>query len=404
MELRSQTFIPTTKETPKGAEAVSHALSLRAGLLHMVSAGIYTYLPLGYKVLRNIEEIVRGRMEQTGAQELFMPALQPLELWQKTGRDKDLEEVMLHVQDRKGRKLCLGPTHEELITEIASKYISSYKQLPVTLYQIQTKYRDEMRPRFGLVRGCEFMMKDAYSFDADESGLNASYEKMLDAYQKIFTECGLEYVVSEADPGAMGGNVSHEFMVPAEIGEDMLYACAGCGLYAREAGQCEHCGQALSESRMIEIGHVFKLGTKYSVPLQATFLDQHGKRNPLVMGCYGIGVSRLLSAIIETNHDEKGIIWPARVSPYRAVIVVLNQEFIPQARRLAERIETGGGSVLIDDRNESAGVKFRDAQLLGIPRILVMGRTFADRKEIEVESRADGERSAMSPDAAAEHV
>ncbi|MCM8823832.1 MAG: proline--tRNA ligase, partial [Candidatus Omnitrophica bacterium] len=301
--LFSKSFLPTLREEPKGAECTSHRLSLKGSLLFMVSSGIYAYLPFGFRVLRKIENIIRKRMNETGAQEILMSALQPLEIWKQTGRDKDLEEVMITFKDRRGRQLCLGPTHEEEVTEIVKRYVSSYKQLPFTLYQIQTKFRDEARPRYGLVRSCEFIMKDAYSFDIDDRGLNFSYEVMFNAYKKIFKDCGLEFVTVEADPGAMGGNISHEFMVPADIGEDTLYFCKDCNLYFKKEGKCEKCGRKLKEEKMIEVGHVFKLGTKYSKAQEAYFLDKDGLRKPIVMGCYGIGVSVIISAIIEQNHD-----------------------------------------------------------------------------------------------------
>lgn len=392
MILFSKSFIPTTREVPKSAEAKSHILALRAGLLFMASAGIYSYLPLGYKILRRIENIIRKHMDSAGAQELFMSALQPMEIWKVTGRDKDLDEVMLKINDRKGRDLCLGPTHEELITEIVKKNVSSYKQLPFILYQIQTKFRDEVRPRYGLVRSCEFMMKDAYSFDVDEDGLNQNYQKMLTAYKDIFTECGLDFVTVEADPGAMGGSVSHEFMVPAEIGEDVLFQCKKCNKYFKKEGKCPKCKIALDEKKMIEVGHVFNLGTKYSLAQEAMFLDQKGSRKPIIMGCYGIGVSRIIPAIIETNSDDKGIIWPKGVSPFDVSLLSLDEALLSQAISLAKDLEASGLSVLVDERNESAGVKFNDALLLGNPYIIVMGKKFAQSKKIDLEVRSTGEK------------
>ncbi|MFA5096570.1 MAG: proline--tRNA ligase, partial [Candidatus Omnitrophota bacterium] len=239
----SKTFIPTLKEVPQEAESISHKLLLRAGLVRMLMAGAYSYLPLGLKVLENIQKVIREEMDSCGAAELLLPALQPLELWQRTGRDKDLGEVMLKVTDRKGRKICLGPTHEEAITDLVKNNVSSYRQLPLVLYQIQTKFRDEMRPRFGLIRACEFIMKDAYSFDKDEAGLDKNYQAMYEAYLRIFKRCGLKIVTTEADSGVMGGKVSHEFMVPASDGEDVVMAD----------------GQKVNA---IEVGHIFKLGTK----------------------------------------------------------------------------------------------------------------------------------------------
>ncbi len=335
----------------------------------MVSSGIYSYLPLGWKVLDNINNLIRKHMNASGAEELFMSALQPIEIWQKTGRDKDLREVMFTFKDRKGRKLCLGPTHEEEITEIAKRSISSYRQLPVILYQIQTKFRDEPRPRFGLMRSSEFIMKDAYSFDKDEAGLDKNYQKMLSAYQNIFKACGLEFIVSQAASGAMGGSISHEFMVPGEIGEDII-----------------------DGRKMIEIGHIFKLGTKYSLAQEALFLDADGKEKPMIMGCYGIGVSRVLSAVAEVNSDAKGLSWPKTLAPFTVTLVVLDEKLIPGALRLAEVLEKGSFSVLIDERSEAAGVKFNDAYLLGNPYIVIMGKKYLENKIIDLEVRKDGKK------------
>ncbi|MCM8826717.1 MAG: proline--tRNA ligase [Candidatus Omnitrophica bacterium] len=399
--LFSKSFLPTLREEPKGAECTSHRLSLKGSLLFMVSSGIYAYLPFGFRVLRKIENIIRKRMNETGAQEILMSALQPLEIWKQTGRDKDLEEVMITFKDRRGRQLCLGPTHEEEVTEIVKRYVSSYKQLPFTLYQIQTKFRDEARPRYGLVRSCEFIMKDAYSFDIDDRGLNFSYEVMFNAYKKIFKDCGLEFVTVEADPGAMGGNISHEFMVPADIGEDTLYFCKDCNLYFKKEGKCEKCGRKLKEEKMIEVGHVFKLGTKYSKAQEAYFLDKDGLRKPIVMGCYGIGVSRIISAIIEQNHDKKGIIWPKGVGGFDATLLVLEREdefLFQEASLIYELLINRGFDILFDDRPEPAGVKFNDAYLIGNPYIIIVGKRYKENSKIELEVRRSGEKLNLNKD------
>lgn len=361
----------------------------------MVSSGIYSYLPLGWKVLNKINNIIRIHMNAQGAEELFMSALQPIEIWQKTGRDKDLEEVIFRFKDRKKRQLCLGPTHEEEITDIVKHYISSYRQLPFILYQIQTKFRDEPRPRFGLMRSCEFIMKDAYSFDKDEKGLNKSYEKMLLAYQDIFKECGLDFLMVEADPGAMGGKSSHEFMVPGDIGEDTLFYCQECGKYFKKEGNCPKCKKSLSPREMIEIGHIFKLGTKYSLAQEAFFLDEKGKRKPFIMGCYGIGVSRVLSTIAEVNADEKGIAWPRSVSPFDISLIVLDEKLLKEALRLEKELAKQELSVLVDDRDEAAGVKFNDAYLIGNPYIIIMGKKYRDNKALEVEIRKTGQKLSL---------
>lgn len=353
----------------------------------MVSSGIYSYLPLGYRVLDKINSVIRKHMNSKGAQELLMSALQPIELWQKTGRDKDLAEVMFRFKDRKGRDICLGPTHEEEITEIVRKQVSSYKQLPVILYQIQAKFRDEPRPRFGLMRSCEFIMKDAYSFDKDSQGLDKSYQSMFSAYRDIFTDCGLDFVDIEADSGVMGGNLSHEFMVPGDIGEDLLFHCPGCSKYFKKAADCPDCGKGLSEEKMIEIGHIFKLGTKYSQAQGALFLDENGKRTPFIMGCYGIGVSRVLSAVAEVHSDQKGLVWPRLISPFDVSLVVLDSKLLPRALELEQVLGREGFSVLIDDRDEAAGVKFNDAYLIGNPYILVIGKKYLKDETIDLEVR-----------------
>jgi prolyl-tRNA synthetase len=352
---------------------------------------------LGWRVLDKINAIIRKHMNAKGAEELFLSALQPIEIWQKTGRDKDLEEVMITFQDRKGRRLCLGPTHEEEITEIARRYLVSYRHLPRIIYQIQTKFRDEPRPRFGLMRSCEFIMKDAYSFDKDKEGLSRSYEKMHQAYQDIFSECGLDFIQVEADPGAMGGSVSHEFMVPAQIGEDILDYCPACSRYYRSQEgslrtpgaktHCPACKGVLEEKKMVEIGHIFQLGTKYSLAQDGLFLDEKGGRKPYIMGCYGIGVSRILSAIAEVSSDEKGLIWPQTVCPYDVSLVVLDQKLLDTALRLKDRLHKEGISVLIDDRDETAGVKFNDAYLIGNPYIVILGKEYSKQTTIDTEIR-----------------
>jgi len=399
MVLFSKSFIPTIREQPKLAECRSHALCLKASLLSMISSGVYSYLPLGLRVLRKVENIIRKHMDREGAIELLMSVLQPLEIWKKTGRDESLKEIMVRFRDRRNRELCLGPTHEEEITEIVKKYVSSYKQLPIILYQIQHKFRDEIRPRYGLIRSCEFIMKDAYSFDVDEQGLNISYTKMLEAYKGIFEECGLDFVVVEAEVGFMGGSESHEFMVPAEIGEDILFYCSKCGKYFKEKKMCPICKNELEEKRMIEVGHIFKLGTKYSSAQQAYFLDPQGRRQFFIMGCYGIGVSRLIPAIIEQNSDEKGIIWPERVSGFDVEIIILDVEnplLFKEGISLGEALNKENLEVLVDERKESPGVKFNDAYLIGTPFLIILGKEYLSTKMIEVEERKGGRKFRFS--------
>lgn len=393
--LYSKSFIFTLREDPKVADCTSQKLLLKGCYLQMVSSGIYSYLPLGWRVLQKISDIIRKHMNASGACELLMSHLQPLELWKKTGRDKDLAEVMFKFKDKRKKELCLGPTHEEEITDIVCKFVSSYTHLPLILYQIQAKFRDETRPRFGLIRSSEFIMKDAYSFDVDEKGLDINYKKMHHAYEAIFKECGLNFVITEADPGVMGGNISHEFMVPAQIGEDILFYCRNCDKHFMKVELCPQCGGSLEAKKMIEVGHIFKLGTKYSQVQGAFFLDAKGRRNPIVMGCYGIGVSRLLPAIVETNSDEKGIIWPKRVSPFDAIILILDNSLNSQAMQLADTLQGEAFEILVDDREEPAGVKFNDAMLLGIPHLMIMGKNYINNKKIDVELRGIKEKLSL---------
>ncbi|MCF7872827.1 MAG: proline--tRNA ligase [Candidatus Omnitrophica bacterium] len=396
--LYSKSFINTSREDPKIAECKSHKLLLKANFLYMVSSGIYSYLPLGWRVLDKINKIIRFEMNLVGAQELFMSAVQPIDIWKKTGRDKDLEEVMFKFKDRKFRELCLGPTHEEEITEIVKRYIGSYKQLPFILYQIQTKFRDEPRPRFGLMRSSEFIMKDAYSFDIDQQGLEDNYQKMYKAYKTIFDQFRLNYAISEADPGPMGGSTSHEFMVPAEIGEDVLYFCPKCKKYYKEEGKCLVCQGKTKPEKVVEVGHIFKLGTKYSKAQEAFVLDKEGDRKPLVMGCYGIGVSRILSAVAETSSDSKGLIWPKTIAPFDATLLVLDKSQIEEALSIEAILKEKSFSILVDDRKSPAGVKFNDAYLIGNPYIMIIGKNYQKSKKIEIEDRKTGQKYEISKD------
>ncbi|MDD3375503.1 MAG: proline--tRNA ligase [Candidatus Omnitrophica bacterium] len=404
----SKFFIPTLKETPIGTEAISHQLLLRAGLVQMLTSGVYCYLPLGLRVLRRIEKIINEEMNRIGACELFLSCLQPMDLWKKTGRDETLKDVMIKFEDKKGRAMCLGPTHEEVITDLVKNHIQSYRQLPVVLYQIQTKFRDEMRPRFGIVRACEFIMKDAYSFDRDMEGLQKNYNLMYDAYQKIFARCGLDVVIVAADSGAMGGDVSHEFMIPAEIGEDQVFCCSACGnaLGVNEADEkmvCPKCKkEKLKKTPAIEIGHIFQLGTKYSKALDVSFVDDKGKKQTVIMGCYGIGVSRLIATIIEKNNDDAGILWPKEVAPFDVEILPLqtaDKDVMDAAEQYYEAFEKLGIDALIDDRDESPGRKFKDSDLIGILIKVVIGkRTLADNK-VEIKNRQTGEAFEIDRDA-----
>ncbi|PYJ87719.1 MAG: proline--tRNA ligase [Verrucomicrobia bacterium] len=563
----SQTFIPTLKETPADAEIPSHKLLLRAGLIRKLTGGLYTFLPLGLRALRKVEQIVREEMDRAGALEVLMPALQPPEIWQRSGRYQAAREVLFRLQDRAKREWLLGPTHEEVITTVVAGEISSYRQLPKNFYQIQTKFRDEIRPRFGLMRAKEFIMKDAYSFDATDEAAQISYRKMYDAYARIFQRCGLKTIPVEADAGVMGGKFSHEFMVPAETGESEVVYCEDCGyaaniekatsaapkseirnpkseiekfatpgvvtiealaqppyhipadrqiktlvyllesklilillrgdhqlneaklagvlgttqfraataeeiyaelgahpgslggvaatlksgtlpIYADEAlrgavgmttganedgfhlrnvsierdlvvqqwadlrlaqaGEaCSQCGRPLKVRRAIEVGHVFKLGTKYSEALGALFLDEEGKQQPAIMGCYGIGVTRTLQAIIEQCNDTDGIIWPVSVAPYAVCITPLTVTADSPVMILAEKIcaelSSHGVEVILDDREERPGVKFKDSELIGFPIRIAIGEKSLAKGEVELKPRA-GTLVAVKSDGAVARV
>ncbi|MCK9265378.1 proline--tRNA ligase [bacterium] len=353
-------FMPTSKEAPKDAETISHKLMSRAGLIDKTSSGVYSYLPAGYKVLRNVEGIVRREMNKAGAVELLMPALQPATLWKESGRLDLMGEEMIRFTDRHNRVMLFGPTHEEVITDIVRKNIKSWKQLPVTLYQIQTKFRDEMRPRFGIVRSREFLMKDAYSFDINTNGLDETYSKMKVAYQNIFSACGLKFTIQQADSGVIGGKFSEEFFAQGECPE-------------------------------LEVGHIFKLGTQYSESMKAFFVDKDGTQKPMVMGCYGIGVSRIVAATIEGNFDEKGIVWPLNIAPFKVLVLPVNVEntdIMEISENLYSSLVSEGIEVLLDDRAESTGAKFADADLTGIPLWVVVGKKISEGK-VEIKIRRE---------------
>lgn len=542
----SQYFIPTLREVPAEAEIASHKLMLRAGMIRKSSAGIYSFLPLAHRVLKKIIRIVEEEMERAGGIQVLLPMVQPAEIWKETGRWDVYGEEMFRLKDRHHRDFCLGPTHEEMITTLVRNEVRSYRDLPLRLYQIQNKYRDEIRPRFGVMRAREFIMKDLYSFDRDQEGLNSSYQAMFEAYNRIFTRCGLQFRAVEADSGAIGGDVSHEFMVLADSGEAVILYCEECSYAAnnekasaaltskdqesplpvekvhtpgkatvpevtaflslpsakliktlfyqveeeiiavlvrgddeindiklgnlinkpyrlappeeiadrlglpvgyvgplglKEKGvkvwadfriknminavcganirdyhlcnvnlerdfsvddffdlrlakagdECPHCHHPLAETRGVEVGHIFKLGTKYSTALQANFHDEDGKDRPLIMGCYGIGVSRIVAAAIEQNNDQDGIKWPVPIAPFQVIILPISTDQLPQAESIYKELSAAGVDVLLDDRNERAGVKFKDADLIGIPIRITIGAKSLAKGEVEVRLRMNNQ-------------
>lgn len=558
----SQSFIPTLKETPSDAEVISHQLMLRAGYIKKAAAGIYSYLPLGFKVLKKVEAIVREEMTKAGAQEILMPMVTPAELWEKSGRWDIYGKELLRIKDRHDRDFCLGPTHEEVVTELVGNYVRSYRDLPLNIFQVQTKFRDEVRPRFGLMRGREFVMKDAYSFHTTDEDAEREYENMFETYKRIFDRCGLKFRAVEADSGAIGGNFSHEFVVLAESGEDAVASCSACdyaanvekaaakskrnppaqratpldietistpgqktveevtafmkiaaeqlvktliyladgktvvalvrgdhelnevkfknvincneleladaatvvkvtkaapgfagpvglegaSIYADHSvevmdnfvtggnekdvhlknvnikdfsttgfydlrsvihgDECPKCSGNLEIHRGIEVGHIFKLGTKYAEAMGATFLDSDGVEKPIVMGCYGIGVGRTAAAAIEQNNDDNGIIWPMPLTPFQAIITAVNpkdEEIKNASEAIYAELQEKGIEVLLDDRDERPGVKFKDADLLGIPVRLTLGARSLKEGNVELKLRRDKESSNVSlGDAAAE--
>ena len=564
--LATKLYAPTLREVPSDADVVSQQLMLRAGFMRKTANGLYSFLPLGWRSIKKIEAIVREEMDRASAQEIMMPILQPADIWKESGRWKAYGAEMMRINDRHDNEFCLGPTHEEMITTLVKNEINSYRQLPVNLYQIQSKFRDERRPRYGLMRSREFIMKDAYSFDVDEAGLEESYKSMYDAYTRIFNRCGLTFRPVEADSGAIGGSGTHEFMAIAEAGEADIVYCTKCDYAANiEIGKpgiikqdeealqelsvvdtpnastieavaemlnlplhktikavvfsidgkvvlaivrgdhevnevavqhavlgsvepematseelekvgltagfispvglqqtdefaivvdesvmetynvcggankkdahyvninpkrdfnvadiivapirlitkddvCPKCGGALEHAKGIEVGQVFKLGSKYSEALQATFLDQNGRPNPMIMGCYGIGVSRTLAAAIEQYHDENGIIWPRSIAPFEAVIVPINakdEALMSTSHTIYTALKDAGVDVLLDDRKDRAGVKFKDADLIGYPLRITVSKNTLENNEVEIQIRKSGEALPCAIDSVATKI
>jgi len=420
----SQGFIPTIKETPNEAQIASHRLMLRAGLVRQTSAGIYAWLPLGLRVLRNIERIVREEQDAIGGQELLMPTIQPAELWRESGRYDDYGAEMLRIRDRHERDMLYGPTNEEMITDLFRQSVRSYRELPRILYHIQWKFRDEVRPRFGVMRGREFLMKDAYSFDLDQAGAVVSYRKMMLAYMRTFQRIGLKAIPMLADTGPIGGDLSHEFIILAPTGESQVFYDSdfeamdwvGSRINSEEPAELEAFFSQMTsmyaatddkhdtaawalvpearrrEGRGIEVGHIFYFGTTYSEPLDLRISAPDGSKVAPHSGSYGIGVSRLVGAIIEASHDANGIIWPDSVAPWRAGILNLKSGD-PACDRICEDLYAKlAGNALYDDRDERAGVKFADADLMGHPWQIVVGPRGAATGRVELKRRATGER------------
>ena len=396
----SKSGINTTKSVPNDAEIISHILMIRSGMIKKLASGLYTWMPLGLKILRKIENIIRIEMDKIDALELLMPAVQPSELWKESGRWDKYGPELLRIQDRHEREFCFGPTHEEIITDIARKEIKSYKQLPVTYYQIQTKFRDEIRPRFGVMRAREFLMKDAYSFHENEECLNKTYNIIFEAYKKCFEKIGFEYKVVNADNGQIGGSESHEFHVIAENGEDQLifsdssdYAI-NAELFSetpKEGDDCPDGSGKIKIKRGIEVGHIFKLGKNYSESMNAMVANKNNENIKMIMGCYGIGVSRIAAAAIEQSNDKNGIIWPKSIAPFELSIISIgytkDQKIKNYTDSLYKRLKEIKIDLLLDDRDISPGNMFSDADLIGIPNKLIIGKKLLQDGELEFKNR-----------------
>ena len=435
----TQGFLPTIKETPSEAQIASHRLMLRAGLVRQTSAGIYAWLPLGLRVLRHIERIVREEQDAAGARELLMPTIQPAELWRESGRYDDYGKEMLRIVDRHGRDMLYGPTNEEMITDLFRQSVRSYRDLPQILYHIQWKFRDEVRPRFGVMRGREFLMKDAYSFDIDQAAAVLSYRKMMLAYMRTFQRLGLKAIPMEADTGPIGGDLSHEFIILAPTGESQVfydaafeeidYGARGAGGFSHtSAADLERFFHAMTsvyaatdekhdtakwdalaperrrEGRGIEVGHIFYFGTKYTRAMNATVAGPDGKQIHPEMGSYGIGVSRLVGAVIEASHDDAGIIWPDAIAPFRAAILNLKVGDAACDALCEALYAKLGAEALYDDRPDRAGVKFNDADLMGHPWQVIVGPRGAAAGTVELKRRATGERVEVSPEEALSRI
>jgi len=421
----SRLYVPTSKEAPSGAILASHIYLSRAGFISQVASGLYNYLPLGKRVLKKIETIINEEMARVYAQEVELSFVTPIELWEESGRAEKFGKELLRLKDRKDNSFVLGPTHEEMMVNIVRNKVTSYKQLPLNVYQIKTKFRDEARPRFGVMRGREFLMKDGYSFHSSEEDLDREFDVMEAAYKVIITRLGLDYRVVEADSGSIGGSGSKELMVLADSGEDTLAVCDSCEYGANievfmdldeddEAevpeytdiielkgdDKCPACSGKLSLTKGIEVGHIFKLGSTYTKPLGCTYLDENGKAQDMLMGTYGMGVSRLMAAVIEQHNDDKGCIWTPSTAPYTVNILISNikdEEQMAYAENLYSTLNEQGVEVLIDDRKERFGFKMKDAELIGFPYTVIVGKNLVNGT-VQIAPRSADEKMEVAKD------
>lgn len=408
---QSKLFSKTKKDLPEEIKAASHRWLLKGDFIDQLSSGIYSFLPLGQRVHNNIVELIRKEMNKIGAQEVFLPSLQPKELWEETDRWDNMAPPLFKVEDQHEREYALGSTHEEVITDLARERIESYRDLPRAVFQIQNKFRNEVRATGGLLRTREFVMKDLYSFHATEKSLDNYYEDVKEAYFRIFEKCNLDATAVEAESGAIGGSKSEEFMIESLSGEDKVLVCKNCDFGANvekvgELGQCPECGGSLEEKNCIEEAHAFYLGDKYSKEMGATFVDKNGNEKPLLMGCYGIGVGRLMATIVEVNHDDQGIIWPMEVAPFQVHLLQLSDDKKVEriAKRVVKSLQEVGIEVLYDERDKSAGEKFVEADLIGIPYRLVVSEKSLEEDSVEVKLRVEDETELISTDKITEEI
>ena len=398
---QSQLFYKTSKQTPKEAEAISHKLLLRGDFIEQLTAGVYIFLPLGLRVQKKIEKVIREELENIGAQELLMSVLQPKSIWEKTGRWNNIDPPLFKLKDRHQKELALGSTHEEVITYVVSKRIKTFKDLPRALFQIQNKFRNEMRPTGGLLRTREFLMKDLYSFHSSQKDFEKYYDLLKKVYQKIFNRCGLKAIITEASGAGFTEEYTHEFQVLAPAGEDTIFFCRSCHFSQnkeitkfKKGDKCPRCSHPLQMAKAVEVGNIFPLGTKYSKDLNAYFIDRDNKKKPITMGCYGIGLDRLMATVVEIHHDQKGIIWPKELAPFAVHLIQIenNQKVKKAVVKLYHDLEKSSAEVLYDDRiDKTAGEKFAEADLIGIPLRLVVSERTLNKNSVEIKKRNEQE-------------